>query len=374
MSKKDEERAKCQVCFDEVAPEDALALSCGSSHVICGECSHTYADSVLQGGPSSFPPKCAVCRAPMPLANFERVLTAEQRTTFVNLLAMTSLEDGEGIVSCTQCGYFEIRTDHPDLFFCKAQDCGQGHCCTCKSTLPAIDEDEADDGFEDDSKQAEILRHLLCGALKEEKRAFDEALERGSSLPCPSCGVSGRKDGMCTHMSCVCGTVWCYVCGLTEGECDKGKLSAAADADSEARMYKHNEDFEFNEKRCPMYLNQLEQVDEAWGLEDDEADEADEEVFEEFCVSKLHRWRTLRLLKQVKDAMDESKWSELKKTFASVRNCGFSVPPSLPCVCVCVCVCACVCVCSLAIYVFIVHWCLFVYAKMLTRTVRFAAG
>ena len=67
------------------------------------------------------------------------------------------------------------------------------------------------------------------------------------------------------------------------------------------------------------------QVDEAWRLKDDEADEEDEEKFEEFCVSKLHRWRTLRLLKKVKDDMGAEKWAELKDAFATVRHSGFAV-------------------------------------------------
>jgi len=66
------------------------------------------------------------------------------------------------------------------------------------------------------------------------------------------------------------------------------------------------------------------QVDEAWRLKDDEADEEDEEKFEEFCVSKLHRWRTLRLLKKVKDDMGAEKWAELKDAFATVRHSGFA--------------------------------------------------
>jgi hypothetical protein len=39
----------------------------------------------------------------------------------------------------------------------------------------------------------EVELHLKCGALKREKDLFDEALEKGSQMPCPSCGISGRK-------------------------------------------------------------------------------------------------------------------------------------------------------------------------------------
>lgn len=31
--------------------------------------------------------------------------------------------------------------------------------------------------------------------------------------PCPGCNVMTVKDGGCNHMSCPCGTHWCYICG-----------------------------------------------------------------------------------------------------------------------------------------------------------------
>lgn len=331
---KDADEHTCQICLDKVKPDDALSLACNSNHVICGECSYDYANSVLQD--ATFPPKCSMCRAPLPLAAFERVLKPNQHATYLSIAAMHDLKLGESLVNCTHCSYFEIRTDDPSLFYCPREDCKVGHCCTCKARLPSICEDDDDDGFDEDSKQAEHLRHLGCGALRVEKKLFDEALQKGSSMACPSCGVLGRKDGMCTHMSCACGTIWCYVCELGEGECDKAPRKgsvACTPVASEARMYAHNEDYEYNWKRCPMYLNLLQNVDEGWGNlkgedgdEDDaDKDDEDEEVFEEYCVSKLHQWRTLRLLKELKDKIGETKWSELKEAFHSVRHCGFRV-------------------------------------------------
>ena len=105
---------------------------------------------------------------------------------------MTQLSPGEQVLNCTSCSHFEIRTDRPALFWCSK--CGTAHCCTCKSTIPAIDEDAEDDdedAFQED--QAAVESHLKCGALRAEEELFDKALETGSSMPCPSCGISGRK-------------------------------------------------------------------------------------------------------------------------------------------------------------------------------------
>ena len=113
----------------------------------------------------------------------------------------------------------------------------------------------------DDDDIEEQMHHLTqCRSYWEEKMRFDTALDAGSTMPCPSCGVQGRKDGMCTHMSCAgCGTEWCYVCGLDVEKCDK--------ANGKTSIYDHNEGFQKNPKRCPMYLNQLQTVDEEWSVE-----------------------------------------------------------------------------------------------------------
>ena len=70
---------KCESCLCTIKDEDVLALQCISGHVLCGECSPVYAESVLAQGMAAFPPKCSVCRAGIPLGSFERILKPEQQ-------------------------------------------------------------------------------------------------------------------------------------------------------------------------------------------------------------------------------------------------------------------------------------------------------
>ena len=53
-------------------------------------------------------------------------------------------------------------------------------------------------------------------------------------------------------------------------------------------------------------------------------EEIDEEEVEILCVNKFHRWKTLRLLKELKDDLGPEKWDALKATFHTVRECGFT--------------------------------------------------
>mmetsp|Transcript_7861 Transcript_7861/g.7719 ORF Transcript_7861/g.7719 Transcript_7861/m.7719 type:complete len:130 (+) Transcript_7861:358-747(+) len=64
--------------------------------------------------------------------------------------------------------------------------------------------------------------HQLCVELYHLKKKIDLAIEEGEKRRCPQCGLAGRKDQNCTHMTCsVCQTVWCYLCGKKESDCNK---------------------------------------------------------------------------------------------------------------------------------------------------------
>jgi hypothetical protein len=212
-----------------------------------------------------------------------------------------------------------------------------------------VDEDDEEEFME---AQSAHVFHLKCSALRDEKAAFDEAILSGSGMPCPGCGVIGRKDGMCTHMTCSgCSTVWCYLCGLSVEDCDKAPRYGEA---SREPIYGHNEDWAEKPGRCPMYISMIAEVDDSWNFEeelDDEDADYDEEDLEQLCLNKFHRFRTLQKLhvsvsfvdyrqnrthmknslftnqsipQALRNELGEEKWSDLRRTFASVRNSDFS--------------------------------------------------
>ena len=63
-------------------------------------------------------------------------------------------------------------------------------------------------------------------------------------------------------MTCVrCQVEWCYFCGKADKDLDKSIPD---------NVYTHFEDFDFDINRCPMYLTDINQVDDNWSLEDEE--------------------------------------------------------------------------------------------------------
>lgn len=69
------------------------------------------------------------CVGMIPVVAFEKLLNKEQLETYLTLTAMQSLGEGEEIVSCVTCSYFEVRLDQPGIFFCQA-GCAP-HCVSC---------------------------------------------------------------------------------------------------------------------------------------------------------------------------------------------------------------------------------------------------
>ena len=140
--------------------------------------------------------------------------------------------------------------------------CGRGACQVCHKELPVAATDDSSAGV--DPQRDLLLRpHIVgCASLRAAKEAIDTAMEHGSKMPCPECGLAGRKDEACTHMSCPrCHTPWCYVCGLSVRECDKAAPRPGRPVDD---IFLHNVDWEVNEKRCPMYLTQILEVNSEW--------------------------------------------------------------------------------------------------------------
>ncbi|CAB9507992.1 expressed unknown protein [Seminavis robusta] len=329
VSKKDAGVIKCESCCDPIKDDDAAKLACQSRHTLCGECSAVFCKSILAAGPMAITPhpKCSVCRGPIPSLSLERILKPDQLSTYLSYVAMHTLEEGERIVSCVNCRYHEVHSYEAPIFWCRA--CEVVHCVGCKAKLPRLmDEDEIEDSDDEEeymSGQSAHIFHLKCSALSKEKAAFDAAIQAGAGMPCPGCGVMGRKDGMCTHMTCEgCETDWRYLCGLSVEECDKAPRRGVASSEP---IYGHNEGWKTNPKRCPMYMNLIAKVDDDWDFtpdsDDDDEEEYDEEDIEEMCNDKFHRWRTLQKLHTLREELGEEKWRELHGHFTSVRHCDF---------------------------------------------------
>jgi len=187
-----EREETCAVCQCEftVSGDSGEGMVCPSSHYLCSECTGVFVISILNDLETSFPPKCSMCRAEVPVESFERQLTSNQLEQWQEFIAQRELAASERMHKCEHCGYYEIRTDRPILWYC--QMCNAGACQVCNKELPAKYNSVTEAGvdclssdFEEAHDRDRALRpHIIgCASLRDAKEAVDQALENGSEMP-----------------------------------------------------------------------------------------------------------------------------------------------------------------------------------------------
>jgi hypothetical protein len=71
-----------------------------------------------------------------------------------------------------------------------------------------------------------------------------------------------------------------------------------------------------------MYLTQILEIDPAWlGQDWEEGDE----VSDERCLAYFHRWRTIKLLQEVREEIGASTFEQVWLHFGSVRSAGYEI-------------------------------------------------
>jgi len=257
--------------------------------------------------------KCSICRIDIVVESFERQLNPKQLQVFLrSYLSQASnlLSANEIIISCPSCDYWEIQTNDIGLllFFCQKQECKKASCVYCHKNIAFTNNT-------DELNEKEVEWHFECPELYQSKKIWDDALLNGEKVACPHCGIGGRKDDGCTHMICVkCKTEYCYICGLRRAECDKEKgKDEFGDNYQQDSIMPHHVNWKKNTKRCPMYLNEISQVDKRWP----DCSEA--------CVAFLHQLKTKALLKKAIEKIGMQIFNRLDEKYKLASNCGYDM-------------------------------------------------
>ncbi|EHK26900.1 uncharacterized protein TRIVIDRAFT_85604 [Trichoderma virens Gv29-8] len=174
------ESATCSLCFSSVRKSDALP-ACGRSgchQVICSSCRDSWYGINSPGSILNIPAlHCPFCRrrpAPKAISKF--------RLHQIGLLR-DALEDGGSWIYawCKECGFARKYVER----VCAAGAPAELVDWVCEECTPYLT-----------VKQRRIRR-------------------------CPGCGVATEKTYGCDHITCPCGTHWCYACGK---ESDEGEI------------------------------------------------------------------------------------------------------------------------------------------------------
>ena len=188
----------CSSTFKQFQDQDIL---CPQGHFFCSSnsCSKLYTDLIFSEPHNYYPGKCSICKEIITQSQLENLMTENQKATFAEL----SLKFGLNA---------EVK----------------------------------------ESKSIETLREEIKNMTNDDKTEsikslIEEIIEKESQVFCPNCGLGGRKDLECNHITCVCGTNYCYVCGKAEHDVDKSSRNISG----------HFEEWETLPERCPMFFNDI---------------------------------------------------------------------------------------------------------------------
>jgi TRIAD3 protein (E3 ubiquitin-protein ligase RNF216) len=306
-TKGDKKKTLCGSCESELEP-DHPGIQCIQGHHFCTECSKQIVSLFFSEPQHYIPLRCVQCHVELNVNVFERQLTPEQldfyhQNMLVLVWAKEILAPDERLDNCPFCSFAVIRSIYdPNIFYCERPDCRKTSCLICRKACPKFLSDYASE-----LEQAEMIRHFTCAELANDKYAFDQAIEGGQKVPCPKCGLAGMKDDSCTHMTCpTCFQVWCYFCGKKLEDCDRSQGGTNGIID-------HNHNWDRNPNRCPMYMTQIQDLDDRWP--DDE----------EQCLIMFHRNRSLRLLREIFELLGRDRIDELNRHFHTLDSCGFTL-------------------------------------------------
>ncbi|CAI2372772.1 unnamed protein product [Moneuplotes crassus] len=247
--------ADCMVCGGTFKGSE-MGILCSKGHCLCIECGKRFIGSLIGNSEEMCPARCSSCKVMLDYGQVEALLEGDQHQEYSLQCtkALIDKRDSE-VICCPYCNYFEVwpLSSEDITFVCSNEECGKVSCTACFCEFEFAD---------DLSDEDEPVSHEKCYNLKKIKRDWEQTINKGSQRFCPKCGYGGIKNDACTHMTCVqCKSDWCYICGTSSDKCDKSNPNG--------NLYRHNDDWETNSKRCPMYLNYIGQVDKRWSTKND---------------------------------------------------------------------------------------------------------
>ncbi|RFU81087.1 dihydroxyacid dehydratase [Trichoderma arundinaceum] len=179
VSSRRTESATCSLCFSSIRKGDVLP-ACGRSgchQLICSSCRDSWYGINSPGRILNIPAlHCPFCRrrpAPKAISKF--------RLHQIGLLRAAVEDAGSWIYAwCGKCGFAKQYVER-----------------VCAAGAPAE------------------LVDWTCEECKPDLVVGEKRIRR-----CPGCGIATEKTYGCDHITCPCGTHWCYACGKESDESD----------------------------------------------------------------------------------------------------------------------------------------------------------
>lgn len=269
---------------------------------------------MLSGPTTKISVKCPICKLELSASSVEMQMTREQLDVYLMHMSMKHIDENDQVVNCPFWKYFEIwnKDCTSNFFYCKKEGCKKGSCSICHKEfkVPSSDFQMSNTEFEEIKSNKGMMSHTRCYEYKHMKDDWDEAIETGIKRWCPNCGIGGLKNSDCTHILCNnCRTEWCYVWGKALKDLDIDPTMSGISG--------HNNDWNTNPKRCPMYLFQIHEIDKRYSQNDYQ------------CKMFLHKLITYKNIRKFFKKYSLRDFKKLCQTFPAVRSHGYDLQEAM---------------------------------------------
>eukprot|EP00128_Syssomonas_multiformis_P012004 Colp12_sorted_trinity150504_noHs@31255 len=188
----DSQQHICQCCYDPVEESNGFcACPISPHHVFCRSCAFMYVSGKIRE--HVLPIKCPYSDCGVELCE-DLLLPLIEDNEFLKqkLVFLQALRDNSSVVQCPSCyAPVEGSKKTPDV---KCSNCRASFCFVHSDAHP----NQRCKDYKGESKIA-LVRNRIW--------------EYAFTKKCPGCKAHVNKNGGCPHMTCKCGTEWCWYCG-----------------------------------------------------------------------------------------------------------------------------------------------------------------
>lgn len=197
---------ECGICFEEKnVDKEFITLEC--EHKFCKDCLEGYINTEIQKGEyihnQNKNVSCPNCKNDIDLQIINNVLSDKnlydkyEKSIIQKELEKENRKDStEKMIRCpnSTCQYF-CFIDTKITSFAKCPLCDLEFCVNgCKK----------------------VHKGNTCAQMKKQEEKENDGAMKIDFKQCPNCNIPIQKSKGCNHITCTCGTQFCYVCGSTE--------------------------------------------------------------------------------------------------------------------------------------------------------------
>lgn len=210
----DDKKYECKCCFVEYNGSEIITCDKSTEenlHTFCNQCVTGYIMCGINNGQVKNSCMCRhndkICPGIISMQHIEKCVGKENYDKFEEMFEIQEIKKFHKILAnyqvCPHCFKYGVVVNDV-IMKCGKIGCNKKWCTKCKKPkhkgYPC--------GRVDDAKNIELIRTTV-----------EETINRSLTHKCPKCSSMYVKEtgSGCNHMTCVCGTRSCYLCGLNIG-------------------------------------------------------------------------------------------------------------------------------------------------------------